>query len=185
MSPLNLNLSLYRLLSAGWTPNPWVLQAATLLATQSSWLCIAAASCAAARHRSSAMHVLAALLASGIASGVAQSLAEFIGSPRPFMLGLGPAYIAHGERGGLPSTHASATFALAFTLLLERPLRRCGGVVACIALATGWARIYVGVHFPLDVGAGMLLAAAVALALWAVRQALRQAASAQALAARM
>ena len=39
-----------------------------------------------------------------------------------------------------------------------------------IAVLTGWARIYVGVHFPLDIVAGLLLAGAIAAALWVLQQ---------------
>ena len=64
--------------------------------------------------------------------------------------------------------------ALAF--LLRPRLRALGVPLLALAAATGWARIYVGVHFPLDIIAGLLLAgviaAALALVQWCVHLAL-------------
>jgi undecaprenyl-diphosphatase len=37
-------------------------------------------------------------------------------------------------------------------------LRRAGAVAFAAGILTGWARIHVGVHFPADIPAGLLLA---------------------------
>lgn len=63
------------------------------------------------------------------------------------MLGLSPAYIAQGARGALPSAQAAVMFT---------------GALAAVAAGTAWARIHVGVHFPRDIAAGMLLACVIA-----------------------
>jgi membrane-associated phospholipid phosphatase len=78
------------------------------------------------------------------------------------MLGLSPEYLAHGARAGLPSTHATVMFTVAFMLIADPRLRAVGLAVLAIAVATAWARVYVGVHFPVDVAAGALLGACVA-----------------------
>jgi hypothetical protein len=78
------------------------------------------------------------------------------------MTGLSPSHISHGERGGLPSTHAAVMFAVAFILLLHPALRMVGVGVAMLAAATAWSRIYLGIHFPLDIVAGAALGAAIA-----------------------
>jgi undecaprenyl-diphosphatase len=61
-----------------------------------------------------------------------------------------------------PSGHASTSFAGATLLALLVP----GLAVPFFALAAAiaWSRVYVGVHFPLDVLAGAALGTAVALA---------------------
>jgi len=38
--------------------------------------------------------------------------------------------------------------------------------VFAIALVTGWARIYVGAHFPFDVAAGLALAVVITALFW-------------------
>lgn len=54
-----------------------------------------------------------------------------------------------------PSSHATLAFALAFTVLwFNRPL---GIVMLILAAAVAWGRVFVGVHYPVDVAAGAIL----------------------------
>ena len=59
-----------------------------------------------------------------------------------------------------PSDHATAVGALAAGLLLAN--RRWGVIGAVLALLMGFARVYVGAHYPLDVLAGLALGGLVA-----------------------
>ena len=90
--------------------------------------------------------------------------------PRPFVLGLSPAYIEHGIRGSLPSAHATVMFTVGLVFCLRPALRKIGFAILGVAVLTGWARIYVGVHFPFDVLAGLLLAGTIAAAFWVLHQ---------------
>ncbi|WP_062366137.1 phosphatase PAP2 family protein [Variovorax paradoxus] len=164
-----LNLALFDALAAGFSPSPAVLQLASAIALGSSWACAAVLAWAAWRRVAQRPCVLAVLAAGGAASLVSQEIAASVGMPRPFMMGLSPAHVPHGLRAGLPSTHASVMFTMAFVLLLRRPMRDVGLVILAAALATGWARIHVGIHFPFDVAAGALLGAAIAAALFAMQ----------------
>ena len=74
--------------------------------------------------------------------------------PRPFMLGLGPLWLDHGARPGLPSSHATAMFSLAFSLWLQGA-RRSGALVLLLGALVGWSRVFLGVHFPLDILAAL------------------------------
>ena len=58
---------------------------------------------------------------------------------------------AHGD--SFPSSHTAVAVAVAIALVpfLPRPLAITGLLYAA---AVGWSRIYLGVHFPLDVIAG-------------------------------
>ncbi|WP_018905470.1 phosphatase PAP2 family protein [Variovorax paradoxus] len=164
-----LNLALFDALAAGFAPSPAVLQLASAIALGSSWACAAVLAWAAWRRAAQRPCVLAVLAAGGAASLVSQEIAASLGMPRPFMMGLSPAHVPHGLRAGLPSTHASVMFTMAFVLLLRRPMRDVGLVILAAAVATGWARIHVGIHFPFDVAAGALLGAAIAAALFALQ----------------
>ncbi|CAL9482679.1 phosphatase PAP2 family protein [Streptomyces sp. enrichment culture] len=66
----------------------------------------------------------------------------------------------HGD-WSFPSNHATIAGASAAALVLMR--RALIWVTAPLALLVAFSRVFVGVHYPHDVGAGLLLGAAVAL----------------------
>jgi undecaprenyl-diphosphatase len=65
--------------------------------------------------------------------------------------------------GSFPSGHAATSFAAAMVLTFARP--RWAPAFFLLALAIGFSRVYVGVHYPLDVVGGAVLGILVATAL--------------------
>ena len=151
---------LFLLMTAGPSPAPGLLSIASAMAEGGAWLCAALMGWAAWRQPRERGYLLAALAMAGVASFLAHWLADGIGLPRPFVLGLAPAHIAHGPSAAMPSTHATVMFFIALALAAHPGLRRWAPAAALLALATGWARVYVGVHFPSDIAAGLVLALA-------------------------
>ncbi|KVK80926.1 PA-phosphatase [Burkholderia cepacia] len=94
-----------------------------------------------------------------IALGANQLIGLAWQHPRPFMLGLGHTFIAHAPDSSFPSDHATVFASIALTLLAGG-VRRLGGLTLLAGVAVAWARVFLGVHFPLD----MLGAAVVACA---------------------
>ena len=89
---------------------------------------------------------------------------------RPFMLGLSPNHLRHSARGGFPSTHATVMGAVLGFMALHLPAGDPAlAGMALTVLATGWARVYAGAHFPLDVLAGLALGGLSGVLLAAVR----------------
>ncbi|MDR6889199.1 MULTISPECIES: phosphatase PAP2 family protein [Variovorax] len=170
----SLNLALFDTLAAGFSPSPTLLWLASAVALGSSWACAAVLAWAAWRRPPERACVLAVLAAGGAASLISHEIAASVGAPRPFMVGLSPAHVPHGVRAGLPSTHATVMFAMAFMLLLRRRLRDVGLVVLAVATVTAWSRVYAGIHFPFDIAAGALLGACIAAALFALQVAGRR-----------
>ncbi len=68
-----------------------------------------------------------------------------------------------------PSGHAATSFAGAVVLVLL--VRRAVPLLFVLAAAVAFSRVYVGVHYPLDVLAGAVLGTTVALAFAAILRA--------------
>jgi undecaprenyl-diphosphatase len=112
-------------------------------------------------------HFVEAALAATLGLALAQVIGALWPHPRPFAIGLGHQWIAHVKDASLPSDHTTLAFSVACSLLLHRGTRVSGQILALAGLMIGWARIYAGIHFPLDVGCGMLLGGVSAvLATW-------------------
>lgn len=153
----SLNLMLFNLLGAGFAPDAFWLEVARSVTAGSIGAIAALLAGVVWRHPGRWSDIALALACAGCVAMLAHALAAWIASPRPFMLGLSPSYVTHTVRSGQPSTHASAMTALAVFLLLRPRLYRVGLATGALMLATGWARIYLGLHFPLDILGGIVL----------------------------
>jgi membrane-associated phospholipid phosphatase len=98
------------------------------------------------------------LVAYGIAELTADLLKAAIPRARPHVHTL----VARPHTHSFPSGHATASFACATVLGAFLPALRLPLFV--LAAAVAWSRVYVGVHYPLDVLAGAVLGAAIGLA---------------------
>lgn len=83
--------------------------------------------------------------------------------PRPAMMGLGRSIIHHGLETSFPSDHATLVFAIAFSLLFSGE-RLAGWLFLLFAVVTGFARVYCGVHFPLDIAGSIAVSLVTGLA---------------------
>jgi undecaprenyl-diphosphatase len=103
-----------------------------------------------------------AVLATVFGLGFNYLLSFLIDRPRPFELGLGiNIYGTPFTEGSFPSEHATIAFAVATAVFIT--YRRFGSVLLVMAAIVGISRIFVGIHYPLDVLAGALVGAAMAL----------------------
>lgn len=165
-----LNTILLQWISAGDEPNAWALLIGVAFAQWGSVLCAAAVIWAGWQRPTDRGYLVAVLLVAGLVSLLSHLVAAHLNYSRPFVLGIVPAYIAHRGTASLPSTHASVMFFIGFAFVLRPSLRRMGVFILALAAITGWARVYVGVHFPFDIAAGIGLAGVVALMfMWVVR----------------
>ncbi|MBE0704636.1 MAG: phosphatase PAP2 family protein [Alphaproteobacteria bacterium] len=84
--------------------------------------------------------------------------------PRPFTVLPIRNYLNHAPDSSFPSDHSTLLFALGFALLIStsRPGRQFGALAVVLGVSVGWARIFLGAHYPLDiVGAAVVAAIAV------------------------
>lgn len=93
-----------------------------------------------------------------LALGINQLIGLVWQHPRPFVMGIGHTFLDHAPDSSFPSDHGTIFACLALTLLLDGR-RRYGVVMLLAGLAVAWARVFVGVHFPLDMAGGVVVAA--------------------------
>lgn len=161
------NIWLFHLINASTAPNPASVLIATALAQYTPWLTIVVLVIywfLGPSEKRRTLMISGVALAIGLATNFA--ITSTIYTPRPFELGIGSTLLSHGRETSFPSDHATFLWSLGVSLLMSRTLPRLGAFIFTLGLATAWARIYLGVHFPLDMAASLaisLLAATVAL----------------------
>lgn len=96
-------------------------------------------------------------------------IAHLSAEVRPFQAHTVHQLVAHGPGVSLPSDQATAAFALAVGVGLFLH-RGWGWVLAVAALVVGFARVWVGVHYPGDVAAGAMIAVLAGLTVIASRR---------------
>ncbi len=112
-----------------------------------------------ARNRS-VMPVAAGAIAAGAAWGLADLTKALFGRPRPYEVLAGAVLRQHPAHGmSFPSSHTAVTVAVVIALVPFLP-RALAGVAIAYAVLVGWSRVYLGVHYPLDIlgGAGVGIA---------------------------
>lgn len=79
----------------------------------------------------------------------------FYNRPRPFATYDVVQLVNGSADGSFPSGHAAVAFAVAFSVFLHN--KKYGAVFIFLAALVGFGRIYVGVHYPLDIIGGILV----------------------------
>jgi len=96
------------------------------------------------------------IIADLAADGLSLALRQAIGRARPPSVYHDPRPLVDvPNSGSFPSGHASAAFACATVIAWAS--RRLAIPAFLLAAAVAWSRVYVGVHWPLDVLGGALL----------------------------
>jgi undecaprenyl-diphosphatase len=100
-------------------------------------------------------------------------LRQLTDRPRPFLVHPLPRPLVHPpSTGSFPSGHSTTAFACATVIAWADP--RLAAPVFVLAALVAWSRVYVGVHYPLDVIGGAALGVLVAKALLTLLGARRQ-----------
>jgi undecaprenyl-diphosphatase len=121
--------------------------------------------------------LLAAIVTADLAAdGLSFLLRHWIGRERPPRVYAEPEPLVHvPHSSAFPSGHASTAFACATVIGWSAP--RLAAPAFVLAAAIAWSRVYVGVHWPLDViggaGLGVLVATALLMLVGAPRRSLR------------
>ncbi|MGV2896054.1 phosphatase PAP2 family protein [Achromobacter sp. AGC78] len=164
-----LNHALFLSINADPATAAWQIQAGLLLANRlilfvpgalvAMWLWGGQA------QRSLALKVLTSI---GVALFISYLCGALWPQPRPFVLGLGHAFFPHKATSSFPSNHTIIIATFAFALIFDRRWAGWGWAALLAAVIVGTSRVYLGVHFPLDIAGGLILAPIVAAATAAV-----------------
>lgn len=153
------NIKLFLALNAPSAPDPWLVFLARVCAEDPVFLI---AGLVAALWVWGAPGRRGGLLAMGVglllACAISAALNAFWYNPRPFAAGIGHTLIPHAPDSSFPSEHATFLWTVGFGLVATRVWRALGWLVVALGLATAWARLYLGVHFPLDMAGSFVIA---------------------------
>lgn len=160
----NWNVDLFLAINGPTTPAPWVLHLATAFAQD---LVYVGALLAAGLWIWGAPQRRGGLVAVGCGLLLAFAISTVIGlvwyHPRPFAVGIGHALMAHNTETSFPSDHGTFLFTIGLGLIATGAARRWGAVVLALGITTAWARVYLGVHWPLDMAGSFILASVCAV----------------------
>lgn len=112
--------------------------------------------------------ILKAFIFTSIAILISQCISHVYYHPRPFVMEVGRTLIYHAPNGSFPSDHMLIFSSIAFSYLFSVQ-RKLGIFLLIMAWLVAWSRVYLGVHFPLDMLGAFLLAFALnffGLKLW-------------------
>lgn len=147
----SLNNMLFLTLNAQTDSPAWVTGLALLLGEHAIWLVPGTLVLGWMRGKPPLRRLM---LEASIAGLVGLLLNQLIGltwtHPRPFVVGLGHTLISHVPDSSFPSDHLTLWWSVAFSFMLNEGTRRLGMLAGLIGIPMAWARIYLGVHFPLD-----------------------------------
>ncbi len=153
------NQTAFLAMNAGLRPSPLAVGIAKVLATGAVYLVMAALGIGWVRRGKCLRYTLLdATLAALFSLAIAVGITLIWYHPRPFEIGLGRQMIPHVTDASFPSDHGTLLFVLAISLMVSAQWLWSIGFLA-LALSVAWGRIYLGVHFPLDMVGAMLVAA--------------------------
>ena len=112
--------------------------------------------------------ILKAFIFTSIAILISQCISHVYYHPRPFVMEVGRTLIYHAPNGSFPSDHMLIFSTIAFSYLFSAQ-RKLGIFLLIMAWLVAWSRVYLGVHFPLDMLGAFLMAFALnffGLKLW-------------------
>ena len=169
MSLTELNLSLFEWINASSHASDWMIHFAIFIANDLLYCMILLFAWFWLRgNYDTKKQILKAFIFTSIAILISQCISHVYYHPRPFVMEVGRTLIYHAPNGSFPSDHMLIFSSIAFSYLFSAQ-RKLGIFLLFMAWLVAWSRVYLGVHFPLDMLGAFLLAFALnffGLKLW-------------------
>jgi undecaprenyl-diphosphatase len=93
--------------------------------------------------------------------------------PRPFMMHVGTLLFPYSPDSSFPSDHTTFMLSAAFMLTYFKKTRTPGLILVVLGLIGGFARVFCGVHFPLDILGSVLVALVISILVYQFRNSLK------------
>lgn len=164
MSLDQLNLYLFHILNVPDQTSIWMINYASLIAHDLVYLFLLIFAIAWFRGSYEVKTgIIKAFIFTAITLLMSEVLSAILNTPRPFVMDVGRTLIEHASTGSFPSNHMSIFSGIAFAYYFS-PQRDLGRILIWTAWLVAWSRVYVGVHFPIDMLGAFLMAIIVNLA---------------------
>ena len=158
MSLTELNLSLFEWINASNHASDWMINFAIFIANDLFYIMIMLFAFFWLRGNFQVKkQIIKAFIFTCVALSISQIISHSFYHPRPFMMDVGRTLIYHSPNGSFPSDHMLIFSSIAFSYFFSAK-RSIGVILIAIAWLVAWSRVYLGVHFPLDMLGAFFLA---------------------------
>ncbi|EIW9478913.1 undecaprenyl-diphosphate phosphatase [Klebsiella aerogenes] len=151
----NINYALFALINATPASSWWAIEVATFIAKDLIIivpLLVVALWLWGPNQRQLVFKVMLAL---ALSLSISWVIGHLFPHDRPFVDGVGYNFLHHAADDSFPSDHGTVIFTFALAFLFWHRVWS-GVLLLVIASAIAWSRVYLGVHWPLDMLGGLL-----------------------------
>ncbi len=160
-----INQSLFLFINADHDDHPSGIMMALLIAEYLTAITLAAVAVYLVwKHRRRRVICLSVLCSLLLGMAVTYLIRKGWHVPRPFDMQLGTNFLAHSVTSSFLSKHMTSLTAPLMSMCLFAPTRLVGVGGLMVAMSVAWSRVYLGVHWPLDMAGALLVGLLAALA---------------------